>query len=181
MISLYLFGRPPGGFHPAGDLRPRPEQPRGNCRLLGAEELGGLPVAEAGHVDRDEDVPEYLREPGDHLEHLARLGSFLGPAGQARIDRLEAVIQRLGSGRRAGRAARADEGVSQDLQQVAEIVVAANPARLGEHAGERLLDEILGVGTRTGQRPGGAEKPVDVVAQGVGIEEPVGGRHRVRA
>jgi hypothetical protein len=39
----------------------------------------------------------------------------------------------------------ADEGVAQDAQQVTEIVVVAQEARFGEHLGEGLLHEVLGI------------------------------------
>ena len=64
----------------------------------------------------------------------------------------------------------ADEGVAQDPQQVAEIVVVAQEARLGQHLGERLLHEILGVLPRSAQRPRRPIEPVDVVPERGWIE-----------
>ena len=64
----------------------------------------------------------------------------------------------------------ADEGVAQDAQQVAEVVVVAQEARLDEDLGEGLLHEVLGVLARAAQRPRGAVEPVDVIAKRGRIE-----------
>ena len=61
----------------------------------------------------------------------------------------------------------------QRLEQVADIVLAPHPAGLREHAGERLLHEVLGFDTGAGQRPRGSEQPIDVIAQRARIQRPI--------
>src|SRR5215216_1360624 len=90
------------------------------------------------------------------------------------------VIERLRREPSLCRPARVEEGIAQHLEQVAEVIVVADPARLREHPRERLLHEVLGFNTRTGQRPRSPKQAIDVVAQGAWIEHPVESRHAER-
>jgi hypothetical protein len=94
----------------------------------------------------------------------------LGATRAAGIDRLEVLGHRRRL-RAAHRAAMArHERVAQDAQQIAEIVVVAQEARLGQHAGERVLDEVLGILAAPAEGPSRSEEPIDVVAEGGGVE-----------
>jgi hypothetical protein len=86
------------------------------------------------------------------------------------------VIQRVGRKPSRCRTAPVEEGVSQHLEQVAEIVLVADPPWFREYAGKGLLHEVLRIDSRAGQRPCSAEQAIDVIAQGAGVERPVGGR-----
>ena len=71
-----------------------------------------------------------------------------------------------------------EERVAQRAQEVAEIVLVPEQARPGEHARVRLLDEILGVLARAGERPRGPVEPVEVVSEPGGVERVL---HRIGA
>jgi len=126
---------------------------------------GRLGVGEADDVDRHKGVAEHLRQGRDVREHLAGTDRRVGPRGHAVVDRLELLGHR--GRRRPARAGAvpAHERVAQDAQQVPEIVVVAQQARLGEHARERVLDEVLGVLARAAQRPRRPVQTVDVIAE----------------
>src|SRR5215208_5031088 len=160
-----------GRFHPAGNLRSCPEEPRGDCRLLGAQQLRRLPVAEARHVDRHESVAELVGKAGDDGEHLARLDRLLRSGRRAGVDRLGPVGQRIRREPSGRGAARADEGVPQGLEEVPQVVCVAHPAWFGEHAREGLLDQVFGLGAGAGHRPRRPEQAIDVVAQRGGITQ----------
>src|ERR1019366_4985073 len=70
----------------------------------------------------------------------------------------------------SGRPPGGEEGVAQHPQQVAEIVLGVQPARLAQNLRKGLLHKILGLLTRAAQRPGGPVEPVYVVAERVGVE-----------
>ena len=61
-------------------------------------------------------------------------------------------------------------GVAQHPHQVAEVVVAAQPARPRQDERVGLLHEVLGILAPAAQRPGRPEEPVNVVAQPARIE-----------
>src|SRR5581483_1927640 len=63
------------------------------------------------------------------------------------------------------RPAAGQERVAQDPQQVAEVVLAPDDARLAEHVRERLLHEVLRVFARAAQRPRGPVEAIDVIAE----------------
>jgi hypothetical protein len=168
-VSTLLDARR-GRFHPARYPCPGAEHPRGDRRLLGAQQLGRLPVGQPGDVDRHERIAELVRQGGDDREHLACRGGLLGPRGPARVGRLALLVDRLRGDAPGGLAPRAEERVPQHLEQIPEIVLVADTPRLGKDQRERLLDEVLGVRPRAGERPGGAKQAIDVIAQGRGIE-----------
>ena len=53
--------------------------------------------------------------------------------------------------------------VAQDAQQVAQVVVAAQPAGPCEHARAGVLDKVLGLVAVAAERPRGAEQPIEVI------------------
>ena len=126
-----------GRFHPAGHLGARPEQPRSDCRFLGAEQLRGLAVAEAGDVDRNQGVAERLRELGDPPAKTSRASAARSggwPSWSA-----GSISSSSASGARRRAAARRElmKVLRSTRQQVAEVVVVAQPARLAQHPGDR--------------------------------------------
>src|SRR5919197_6604162 len=121
-----------------------------------AQRLGRLLVGEAEEVDGPERVALVFGQIGDAGVELAGLERALGVGEGVGLVALE-ILGRGGRGGAAGRrAALGDEGVAQDAQEVAEVVVAADQARLGEHAHAHVLDEVLGVGGGAGQAESGA-------------------------
>jgi hypothetical protein len=112
-----------------------------------------------------------LGQLGDAGVELAGLEGALRVGGGVGLEPLE-VLGRHHRGRAAGgRAALGDEGIAQDPQQVAEVVVAAHEARLGEHAHAHVLDEVLGVGGRAGHAEGGAVEAVEMVSEAVRVKD----------
>ena len=85
-------------------------------------------------------------------------------------DELGVIVERHLGRPAPARAQAADVGVAQHPQEVAEIVVAAQPARLRQHERVGLLHEVLGVLAPAAQRPRRAEQPVHVVAQAARVE-----------
>src|SRR5581483_12421989 len=61
-------------------------------------------------------------------------------------------------------------------EQIADVVLGAQDARLAEHPGEGLLDEVFGLLTRAAEAPCGAIQAIDVIAERLWIELPFG-RH----
>ena len=62
------------------------------------------------------------------------------------------------------------ERVAQHAQQVSEVVVAAQQARPGEDPGVGLLDQVLRVQARAGERPRRAKEAVEMIRQGLRVE-----------
>ena len=121
----------PARIHPASHLSACTVQTRRDGGLLGAEQLRRLTVAQADHVDGDQRVAKALGQRGDVGEDLARLDRGIRPHRARGIDGLELLGHGRGLRAAHGGAVAADEGVAQDPQQVAEIVVVAQEARLG--------------------------------------------------
>jgi RNA polymerase sigma factor (sigma-70 family) len=127
-------------------------------------------VGEAGDVDGDEDVAEIVRERGDRGVELAGLERGLRLARLRVGDEVELIGQRPGSQPAALAPLQIQERVAKRAQQVAEVVLAAEQARAGQHARVGFLDEVLGVLARAAERPGGPVEPVEVVSELGGVE-----------
>src|SRR5689334_19807528 len=97
---------------------------------------------------------------------------MLRTGGGARVDRLEALGERLGLEPPGRRAAGVDELVAQDAEQIPDVVLVADPARLRQDQRECLLYEVLGVGTGAREGPRGSKESIYVIPQGAGIEDP---------
>ena len=139
--------------------------PTGICRCV-----GGLAVAEPDDVDGGDDLAlagGQRVDRGDHLarvEHLDRLAA--GGGDQADVLGLERGQHRAA----VTRAQRGDVGVAQRLVQVRTGAAGADLTRAGEHADERVLDQILGVVMRARHAAGGAAEAVDVDRERLGIQ-----------
>ena len=137
-----------------------------------------LLVGEAGDVDRDEDVPEVVRQRSDDGIQLTGLERCVRLRGPGIGDEIHLVGERLGTEPAAPGSALVEEGVAQRPQEVAEVVFVAEEPRPREHARVRLLDEVFRILAGAGKRPRGAVEPVEVVSEPFGVER---GCHRYRA
>ena len=150
-------------------------QPRRDRRLADAERLRRLAVGEPDDVDRDERVAEVIGQRRDRRVQLLGFEPRSGLRGVAVLDQLEVVGQRASSA--AGAPAvrrRRHERVAEHPQQVADVVLGAEHARLAEHARERLLHQVLGLLARAAQAPCSPVEPVDVIAERLWIELAIG-------
>ena len=69
-----------------------------------------------------------------------------------------------------GGSPRRKEGLSQDPQQIPQVVLGAQHPRLSQDPSERLLNEILGLFARTAEGHRRPVEPIDVVAVRPGVE-----------
>ena len=152
------------------DLLPRAVEAAHHRSLANPERTRRLLVGEARDVDRDEDVAEVVGQRGDGGIDLIGLERGLGVARQRVLDEVELVRERLRPQPSALGTLLVQERVAQRAQQVAEVVLVPEQAWPREHARVRLLDEILGVLPRAGQRPCGPVEPVEMAAEPGGVE-----------
>ena len=119
--------------------------------------------------------PAAAIEAGEQFPGLDRR---LGIPLRTAVHRLGVIVERHLGRPPAPRAHTADIGVAQHPQEVAEIVVAAQPPRLRQHERVGLLHQVLGILAPAAQRPGRSVQPVHVVAEPARLE-PVERRRRV--
>jgi hypothetical protein len=147
-------------------------QPRGDRRLAHAERPRGLAVAQTDQIDGDDRVPEVRGQRRNRRVEVVHLHPLLGCGGAA----VRQDVSRVAQGHRLrpsrGRPPAADERVAQRAQQVADVILGGQKARLAEDLGAGLLEEFLRLLPGTAQPPGGAVEPIEVVAQVVWVELP---------
>ena len=151
--------------------RPRAVEPRGDGGLAHAERGAGLAVGETRRCPRPRaprgtprGAARWWRttpRPRSRPRDPTRPGGSIG---------LGVIVQRHLGRPPPVRAQAAHMGVAQHPQQVAEIVVAAQPARLRQHERIGLLHEVLRILAPAAQRPRRPEQPVHVVAQPARVE-----------
>jgi hypothetical protein len=143
-----------------------------------AQEPGRLAVGEPDDVDGDDGVAHRLvelRDGGVGELGVNRRAVRLGPPVD---DPLEVL---RGGGRRAAAGARLREGgppVTEDPQQVDQVVLVAQEARAAEHLLVRVLHEILGVLTGSGQRVRRPKEAHAMALEPCGIESSQPARRR---
>ena len=84
--------------------------------------LGGLVVLEPGDVDSDERIPELRRKRRDRLVHDPPLGDLMRLPREHVLEVGDLVVG-CKRGPATSASVVADEGIAQDAQQVAEVVV----------------------------------------------------------
>ncbi len=138
---------------------------------LQSERLGGLAVGQADDVDRDDRFAQRVGEAAERGVQAppsttwATTGSPGVTAASASCSGSSATVAGRGCARRA------DPRVPHHAQQVCEVVVSiAKEPRPAEHALERVLDEILGIGGRAAQAVRRAVEAADVVGERLGVE-----------
>src|SRR5262249_20607362 len=127
-------------------LVPGPEQAASDRALANAQRPGRLPIGHARDVHGEEDVPELGGQRANRSDHLPLVIS-----GGVAIPRRKVEPFRVPSGglwTTGCRAMARDEGVSHHSEEIAEVIVVAEPSRAGENAGVGLLHEVLGVLSR---------------------------------
>ena len=82
----------------------------------------------------------------------------------------DVLVQRRRSGPAARRPALAHQGVAHRAQQVADLVLAAQQARAGEHPGAGLLHQVLGLLPRSRPRARGAVQARQMLDDAAGLK-----------